>query len=167
MSPEEDILEGFIRQACEEMTRPLSEDGKIFSTSPSYPGTTINTKDIRILVYCGAFNPPHQGHLRLLAAALSFGYNIYNAAIILPYEDTHPASKPGPGEIALTIDERARLCRAGLPPELSAKTWPCTLGFRGFCKFWPRLRKIAEINGYTIDLDELAGLMVLPMSKTN
>lgn len=73
---------------------PSPQNNQIFSSFRSAP-TLDKSRTNRVLIYPGAFNPPHRGHLHLLKHVFMRGAHDLNiiAAIILPQSDERVAAK--------------------------------------------------------------------------
>ena len=109
------------RSYCSEQHRnPNTEN--ILQTSPPRKDQTN-----RILVYAGAFNPPHTSHLRVLQHALESNPDLnIVAAIIRPKEDDYLAEKnvSTGRSLILTNEQRAELfCK---DTSVAACAWACS-----------------------------------------
>lgn len=75
-----------------------------------------------ILVYGGAFNPPHEGHangaLKAAHDALASGGYTVAGSIVAPTADKLLADKLGPAD-RLSLDARARLSRIAFPDKIN------------------------------------------------
>lgn len=82
------------------------------------PPRLLKGQKNRILLYPGAFNPPHHGHMELLTNSFTFSQDInVIAAIIIPLDDAYVQQKStlaGDG-LAFTLAERCRLWRGHVP----------------------------------------------------
>lgn len=82
------------------------------------PPRLLKEQKNRILLYPGAFNPPHRGHMELLVRAFTYSQDInVIAAIIIPLNDAYVQHKSfiaGDG-LAFTLEERVRLWRGHVP----------------------------------------------------
>lgn len=74
-----------------------------------------------VLMYGGAFNPPHQGHVGALSdahkALSEAGYKV-DGSIVVPTADKLLAKK-GLGELHLPLPSRAKITRAAFPPDIN------------------------------------------------
>ena len=134
-------LEYHIRRACRESNAFLSNGDPIFYKSTTVPAPILTKGAVNaILLFPGAFNPPHLGHLQLLETVLQHSARKYVAVIILPYENEKLAKKLQAEDISLTILERTDLWRAGLPKDLQPIVWPSMMGYDGWDGFLDALK---------------------------
>jgi hypothetical protein len=168
MSFTEDTLEYHIRQASNRIGYRVGDAAPLFIGSAKHSVPTLRKGQTnRILLYSGGFNPPHEGHLRLLETSFQRSILGHIAVIILPYEERLLAEKLEPGDVSLTISERASLWQAGLPPSLRSVTWPASLGYEKWEGFRKELLASAQSSGYKIEVDGLWGSDNVEGAKAN
>ena len=136
---------------------PLPPNDPLFDSFHSAPKLT-NYRTNRILTYCGAFNPPHRGHLHLLKHVFTRGTPGMNviAAIILPRSDERLAQKvkAEDGKFMLGLDERRLLWEQDVcfPPWAWVYNQPST-----FTTFSEKLTKAAEKDGFSLEFIPMYG----------
>ncbi|KAF2638680.1 hypothetical protein P280DRAFT_482018 [Massarina eburnea CBS 473.64] len=123
--------------------------GTIFANdnSPILSRGRIN----RIIIYSGAFNPPHKGHLELLRHAMfeSSPDRNYIAAIVLPRSDQFIMKKT-PTDCRLTCKDRARLWQT------EGNDW-YYIHDRGDDGFRDTLERELDDSGFEIEMSCLLG----------
>lgn len=142
---------------------------RIFAPSPHQPTLRSDCLN-KILIYRGAFNPPHLGHHALLQRAFESDLR-YIAAIILPLSDLDLwgkmiwAEEKSP---AFRISERARLWQG--PSNRHEWHWVLQVDSdEAEQEFFKALRRSIEQDGFDLEIDEVLGLdyvSVAPEKKT-
>ena len=123
----------------------------------------------RILLYPGAFNPPHNGHSALLHQALNNSGRDANiiAAIILPIDDDRLRLKfsARPGTLMLTKSQRVTLWRGeyGLGPAPSC--WVFEYSEADWEKFQKQLIKTTAADGFEVEFICLCGPDYVSVNK--
>jgi len=113
----------------------------------------------RILIYPGAFNPPHRGHDALLKTAF---HNIRGAivAVVIPKTDDWLRCKMKGQEhpIHFTLAQRSRLWQGGRDAvELHGWRWVWEGDENDFELFYHRLRRQLQKDGYAVTFVSLKG----------
>jgi hypothetical protein len=97
--------------------------------TPAMPGASLNVTDSAPqrnrpvkLVYGGAFNPPHEGHVGALRdahnALAGAGYQV-DGTVVTPTADKLLAKKQMDPQYQLGLQARANVSRAAFPPEIN------------------------------------------------
>ena len=132
--------------------------GRIFDYGIAHQAPAIERgQTSRILVYPGAFNPPHNGHSALLHQALTKSGRDANiiAAIILPIDDERLKSKLGEqqGTLLLTKRQRATLWNGNYGPS----SWIFDYSESLWQTFQEQLIKITASDGFDLEFVCLCG----------
>ncbi|KAL7271415.1 hypothetical protein RUND412_005823 [Rhizina undulata] len=133
LSPERDKIPSLAKL----IRAALKANGRWIAHPPALRTVQLEkSTTTRILVFRGAFNPPHIGHLETLKAALEAGKHFgIKAAIIVAGEDKSlpgkyskhaEASGSSPGLLLLKLAHRIKLWETHLEktPELPVWVWP-------------------------------------------
>lgn len=153
-------LENYIRNVYDHEPKHHGKDDHIalfsaYATSP----LLLKKRTNRILVYYGAFNPPHRGHLRLLKHTFERGCHDLNmiAAIIRPCSDDYVLRKcrDAGGSFAFSRDDRAMLWKR----DLCFPNWAWVHEGRDgtFNPFMKSLKQVASKDGFRIEYVRLRG----------
>lgn len=126
-----------------------------------------------ILTYTGAFNPPHSGHMEILADGFHNsgpGLNIVSSFVIpIPddglqaKEDARKSTEPAPRRVMLTLKQRAELVMAHLRGTEELKELACKTKVWSFPEFAPiprymrRVIELAAADGFDVEFVSLKG----------
>lgn len=182
-SPEEEpvrteCLKRYLTQAWQEMVdlnveshlptsifaRKITESDKPFLRSD---------QTNHILIYAGAFNPPHSGHMDILADGFNKsgpGLNIISA-IVLPLsdrglqakEDSRKNTGPAPRQVMLTHKQRAELIMAHLRETDALSDLACKTKVWSFPEmnlipgYMHRVIELAAADGFDVEFVSLKG----------
>lgn len=115
--PRSRSLSKYLKQSQQVVTPSITCSNIFFARSIGVRVPTVQPNRInRVLIFCGCFNPPHIGHLRLLEEAYFNGGNDLNiiAAIILPLPDATCGRKLEHGQPTFSRPQRIMLWRQAL-----------------------------------------------------
>lgn len=126
-----------------------------------------------ILTYTGAFNPPHSGHMEILADGFKNsgpGLNIVSSFVVpLPdrglqaKEDARKSAEPAPRQVMLTLKQRAELVMAHLRGTESLRELACKTKVWSFPEVNPipgymrRVIELAAADGFDVEYVSLKG----------
>jgi hypothetical protein len=131
----------------------LNSNEMIFGNSPTrVPPTLENDRINRIIIYPGAFNPPHLYHMQVLRHGLQRSGQDLNVitAIVLPQDDEEIVEKRN-RTIFFPMAQRLRLWGA------DSHFWVYGGGHAEFELFKDRLERIIVQDGYQLEFVLLCG----------
>lgn len=171
-------LRRYLAQAWQEMVDPkvrkhLPES--IFArkmTENDEPFLRSNQPN-HILMYTGAFNPPHEGHMDILADGFNNsgpGLNIISTFVfpipddgLQAKEDARKNTRPAPRQVRLTLKQRAELITAHLRGTEALRELACKTKVWSFPELDPipgymrRVMELAAADGFDVEFVSLKG----------
>ncbi|KAF2108133.1 hypothetical protein BDV96DRAFT_653028 [Lophiotrema nucula] len=160
-------LANIIRQA---MGTKLPTDAEIFIPSKYLaPPTLTRGRTNRVLVFRGAFNPPHRGHLHTLAQAYFRApgeLNVVGAIIKVGGDDGTWSKVEGDiNPLKLTMAQRQELWKD--EKLVGGWHWVFPGDTDGWNDFTPRVKQVAKDAGYDLDMISVLGADHLRMSDSS
>lgn len=118
------IIWDYIREACEQCNISIPSDGLPFTNNQDVKSSIIDAEGRnRILLFPGAFNPAHEGHLQLLQSVLNDmkKHLDIRGVVIFPHgdEQIRDKTREEPADLGLDKTKRSALWRnaAGFPAD--------------------------------------------------
>lgn len=180
-------LARYLIQAWQEMVDPSVENylpASIFARQPAGKETPVVRSDQtnHILAYTGGFNPPHTGHVEILADGFSNsgpGLNIVSAFVVplpdaglqakedgrkaAPSAAATAASGPAPRQVMLTLTQRAELVASHLRGSEALRDLACRTkvwsfpGLQPIPAYMRRVVELAAADGFEVEYVSLKG----------
>lgn len=171
-------LERYLVQAWQEIVGPNVEmhlPASIFARKITESDKPFLRSDQtnHILTYAGAFNPPHLGHIEILADGLKNsgpGLNIVSAFVVPLHdnglkakEDGRKNTGPAPRQVMLTLTQRAELVMAHLRGTEALRELACKTDVWSFPDLDPmsgymrRVIELAAADGFDVECVSLKG----------
>lgn len=126
-----------------------------------------------ILTYTGAFNPPHSGHMEILADGFNNsgpGLNVISTFVVplrddglRAKEDARKSTGPAPRQVMLTLRQRAELIMAHLRGTEALRELACKTKVWSFPELQPipgymrRVVELAAADGFEVEYVSLKG----------
>ncbi|KID80432.1 uncharacterized protein G6M90_00g009440 [Metarhizium brunneum] len=114
----------YIREACEQCNISIPSDGLPFTNNQDVKSSIIDAEGRnRVMLFPGAFNPAHEGHLQLLQSVLNDmkKHLDIRGVVIFPHDDEQIRDKTReePADLGLDKSKRSALWRnaAGFPAD--------------------------------------------------
>ncbi|KAG6355260.1 hypothetical protein INS49_004342 [Diaporthe citri] len=171
-------LKRYLIQAWQEMVDPNVE--KHLPTSIFARKITENDKPFlrsdqtnHIITYTGAFNPPHSGHIEILADGFNNsgpGLNIVSSFVVplgdgglQAKEDARKGAEPTPRQVMLARTQRAELVMAHLRETEALRELACKTKVWSFPELEPipgymrRVTELAAADGFDVEYVSLKG----------